>query len=760
MCIITNNTVHNCKTKTIHCLYHNDYMTSMNKFENEETDKNIDNSAFFNDILNDNNTNSERNTVFKRIIYAMKIRYDQPVLSCIINNKIRDYTGKEIINMINKMRIFWKYLFTKIGKDLKIGIYLDTSLPYILTDLSLQSFNIPSISIYSTHGKEALDQIIKEHNIDFIVMEESVYKSNIFNQYDLSVLLCNRNMSQSEKENKNTNVYYLNDVLNDQYKNKNDCEYIHDKQNNTVTIMYTSGTTSDIPKKIEITNDNLLSMIDSFIYGVEKGLFKDVEFMLKGNKNVYSLKNDHHFNGIDHFLQLNDFSILNNNTVHLSYLPLSHILERLLSYLLVSLGVKLVYYRGNKKNIKEDFKLVKPDMLVGAPRVFEHIENMVMNKKISNWGVKVKKKISEIKESIKWHNKGYNTSISYFNSFIQLYHQYVILPILNIFLFILNMIIFKYIRRQFGNKVKFIFCGGAFLSNKLKYLMEKIIFDCVFYEVYGMTESSGVVSVNTCNDNENIYNKDDSIHNNNGYPLFPLECVIFKNELLIRGLNVGKESEIDEKELDKEKQRVFQDNLRTGIVNWTNSNEHSEERGNNHNICAIAPKYGNLKWYRTGDLAILKNGNIFITGRMNDNFKTSLGEFIVPERIERIIKDNSNINEIVVVGKMDKSYLVGLVYFVNDCNCSVKNDDVDHSKNINLINCKECTQSNYQYCMSIFNSLKESSSLFSYELPKKILFLNKSIYTIKNCYVESTLKLRRNGVMKVFQKEIDDLYEE
>ena len=62
----------------------------------------------------------------------------------------------------------------------------------------------------------------------------------------------------------------------------------------------------------------------------------------------------------------------------LSFLPLSHILQRMVDLVFFSKGATITYGQGSK-TIAEDLKISRPTKVVGAPRVFEKIYQAVMD---------------------------------------------------------------------------------------------------------------------------------------------------------------------------------------------------------------------------------------------------------------------------------------------------------------------------------------------------------------------------------------------
>lgn len=69
-----------------------------------------------------------------------------------------------------------------------------------------------------------------------------------------------------------------------------------------------------------------------------------------------------------------------SNDVVLSYLPLPHVLERELLYVMLYNGGSIVYYSGDVTKIKDDLALVKPTIFVSVPRLFSRFFDALKKK--------------------------------------------------------------------------------------------------------------------------------------------------------------------------------------------------------------------------------------------------------------------------------------------------------------------------------------------------------------------------------------------
>lgn len=200
------------------------------------------------------------------------------------------------------------------------------------------------------------------------------------------------------------------------------------------TIIYTSGTTG-VPKGVMLSHHNVLS-------------------------NVMSV--------------LPRFN-LNRSTRVISFLPLNHIFERMVTYLFLFSGAN-IYYAESLDTLGENLKEVRPHMFTTVPRLLEKVYERIMKKaealspfkkKLFFWALKLAEQY-DIHE-----NKG----LAY-----------------NMQLALANKLVFNKWREGLGNEVQFIVTGAA--ACPLKMIRIFTAAGIPILEGYGQTETSPVISVN------------------------------------------------------------------------------------------------------------------------------------------------------------------------------------------------------------------------------------------------------------------------
>ena len=227
--------------------------------------------------------------------------------------------------------------------------------------------------------------------------------------------------------------------------------------NETCSIIYTSGTTG-LPKGVELTHQNFLSNFEAAVEAI-------------------SVRPD---------------------DIFLSFLPLSHVFERLAGYYVALFSGAVIAYAESIKKLPDNLKEIRPTILISVPRVFEKIYETIWGK-INN---------SLVKNFFFWALKQKTMD-------------------LNIKLLIFS---FPKIREQLGGRLRLIISGGAPMDKQIAKFFYK--FKILILEGYGLTETSPVISVNR---------EFDFKFGTVGKPIYNIEIKISpEKEILVRGLSVMK----------------------------------------------------------------------------------------------------------------------------------------------------------------------------------------------------------------------------
>lgn len=287
----------------------------------------------------------------------------------------------------------------------------------------------------------------------------------------------------------------------------------------------------------------------------------------------------------------------------LSFLPLSHTLERTAGYYLpIMAGSSVAYSRGIPQ-LAEDMLTVKPTILIAVPRIFERIYSRLQAQ--LDQKPAVSRFLFHATRSIGWSNFKYQQGRQGWRP------SFVLLPLL-------NKLVAQKVHQRMGGRVRLAVSGGAALPIHAAQLFIGLGLNLL--QGYGLTETSPVVSVNEPDNNE---------PSSVGRAIPGVAVKIGDNdELMVRGPG----------------------NM---MGYW-----------NNHK--ATAQTINAEGWLHTGDQArIDENDQIHITGRIKDILVLSNGEKVPPSDMESAIQSDDHFEQALIVGE-GESYLSALLVLNSD----------------------------------------------------------------------------------------------
>lgn len=330
-------------------------------------------------------------------------------------------------------------------------------------------------------------------------------------------------------------------------------------ENDVLTIMYTSGS-SGVPKGVVLTHHNVVSSIKSIL-------------------TLLPVEPKHRV---------------------LSFLPFSHIFERVAAYAYMAFGVS-VYFSQNKDTFAHDFRTVRPHFCTSVPRVLEKMYDFMLEQTLQrNW---LKRTV------IRW---AMETG--------KLYKPGTLKPMLLIKLALARILVLSQWRKKLGGKIRYMVVGAASLRPEIGRLFSAAGIFVV--EGYGMTETAPFISVNRFEPGLNRFGT--------------VGMAIPGVEIKIDNPNEDGEGEI----------LVKGENVMKGYF------KRPELNGE-----VFTPE----GWFRTGDVGrIVYERFLKITDRKKDIFKTSAGKYIAPLPLQNHFMQSSFIQRCLIIG-FQRPYVTALI---------------------------------------------------------------------------------------------------
>jgi len=378
-----------------------------------------------------------------------------------------------------------------------------------------------------------------------------------------------------------------------------------------------------------------------------------------------------------------------NDDIFLSFLPLSHMFERTAGYYIPMMSGAEVAYARSIEDLAIDLQTVKPTVLVTVPRIFERVYSKIQHQLENKSGFA--QALFTLTVNIGW--KRFQHSQHHLHWFPGL----LLWPLL-------NQLVARKVTAKLGGKIRVAISGGAPLSNTIARVFMGL--GVTITQGYGLTETAPVISTNILEDNDPF-----SVGQ-----ILPGIMTRFSDqgELLVRSPSVM---------LGYWKQKQATD--------------------------AIIDKQ---HWLHTGDIAELRDGHLYITGRIKDILVLSNGEKVPPADLEMAICSDPLFEQAMVVGEA-RPYLSAIVVLNSE-----QWTQLVKSVHISASLDKEKILNSNKLKKFVINKISAQLHAFpGYEQIRNVKLVLQP-WTIQNGFITPTMKLKRNKLMEFFHADIDQLY--
>ncbi len=481
------------------------------------------------------------------------------------------FTWEKTFHSIKKLSLEIKKYVNKGDRCLLIS---ENRPEWFITDLSVMLSEAITVPAYTTYAEKDYEYIVENCNpkLIFVSNQEQFNKvKEIIKKKSFVVKIFSFEELDIDTDTY-ININKLFSNLDYQDLNVPDLSI---KRNDPACIIYTSGTQGN-PKGVILSHGGILNNCDGAL---------DI------------LK-----------------PLLTDQTRFLTWLPLSHSYEHTVQFVQISVGAKIFYAESIEKLIK-NMNDCKPQLMTAVPRFYQNLFQKINASFNKATGLKKSLVLKMLELGTKKINK---QSLTILEKLIDI---------------ILEKIVRKKIKSQFGGELKTFVSGGGALDKEVGTFLNAIGLPTL--QGYGLTETSPVVSCNPINDIriETV-----------GPPFKGNKVKIAQDgEILVKGENVM-------------------------LGYWNN-----EEETNKVLIDG---------WLHTGDIGIFDNGYLKITDRKKDILITPGGDNISPVKIENELSNSKLIDQSIVFGD-NKPYLVALIV-LSDENTNVTNDQIQKEiENIN-----------------------------------------------------------------------------
>lgn len=463
-----------------------------------------------------------------------------------VDGQWKVWSTDEVISTINNLASGLINLGVKKGE--RVGIMAANRPEWNFADFAIQLCGAVSVPVYPNLSEQDLAFVIKDAGLVAFFTDTKSLADKVAlgaKQAGVSINIFTFDPGDGYKQ--------ISTLVEDGKKNPQ-TSVIEDVKKNTdpdtlLTLLYTSGTTGT-PKGVMLTHNNLVS----------------------------------------NFTVLCDLPPVDHTCKALSFLPLNHIYERMLSYLYLFRGPS-IYYAESIEKVGDNIREVKPHMFTCVPRLVEKVFDRIMAKgeeltgikrKLFFWAVELGEQYDIPSKRSGWYN--FKLKIA-------------------------SALIFKKWREALGGNTRCMVSGGAALNVRLARIFWAAGIPVL--EGYGLTETSPVIAVNTLDPGCMYFGTVGPVIKNNTVKFGP------DGEILVKGPNVMK-----------------------GY--WNRPDATAE----------VLEADGFFHTGDIGEL--IEGKYLKITDRKKEIFKTSQGKYIAPQRIENLLCQSRFVEQAMIVGEGEK----------------------------------------------------------------------------------------------------------
>jgi len=488
------------------------------------------------------------------------------ILLSTLGDKRKNYSWQETYDFINLVSNELKKVISKGDRCLLIS---ENRPEWFITDLSIMLSDGITVPAYTTYAENDYNYILNDCTPTII------FVSNIEQFNKLKNIIKDKKFIKkifSFEKLPNVEIEYINLedlVQNNNTKNLQIVKSLASRKDPSC-IIYTSGTQGN-PKGVILSHGGILKNCEGAIDILKPLLSKDQPRFL-------------------------------------TWLPLSHSYEHTVQFVQITVAARIFYAESIDKLVK-NMGDCSPEIMTAVPRFYQNLYQKINASFKKTTGLKKKLIFKMLELGLKKIKKENLTIFEKIQDSI------------------LEKLVRKKIKSQFGGSLKTFVSGGGALDKEVGYFLNAIGLPTL--QGYGLTETSPVVSCNPINDI-----RIDTV----GPPFKGNQVRIAEDgEILVKGENV--------------------------MLGYWNNKEETQ-------------KVLNDGWLHTGDIGVFENNFLKITDRKKDILITPGGDNISPLKIENELVNLEFIDQAVVYGD-NKPYLVCLI-ILNDQYLSITNEEIDY----------------------------------------------------------------------------------
>jgi len=547
-----------------------------------------------------------------------------------------------------------------------VGIYSPNCLEWVLSEEACSMYSMAVVPLYDTLGTEACEYIINQTEMKLVICDTGpkafMLVQAALNMTSLTTLVVIQATTLTDdiiNAGKDAGI----EVVSFQHMMEigRNCTHspVLPKPETICTICYTSGTTGN-PKGVIVSHQAMIANISAAIFHVD---------------TLFNLSSD---------------------DVHLSYLPLAHMYERLNQLLILQHGARIGFNSGDIRLLLEDLAILKPTFFPTVPRllnrIFDKIQQNLAGNIISTFlfNLAINRKLVLLKRGIVTKNT------------------------------IWDYLVFRRIQNLLGGNVRVCTVGSAPLSEDVLNFTRSS-FGCYVFEGYGQTEVTAGAAMTLPHEWQA------------GIVGPPLVCAHIK---------LADIPEMDYFATANKGEICIRSSC--GMSGYYKDCEKTREAIDEDG------------WIHTGDVGQwLPNGVLKIIDRKKHIFKLAQGEYIAPEKIESIYARSRFISQIFVDGDSFQTFPVAVIVPDKEVVCEWANNEMKLFCPFQDLCSSQLLK---KAIFEDITKLGVEAKLKGFEQVKDI-HLTSELFTVENGLLTPTLKSKRPILRRHFDAEIHNMYQ-
>jgi long-chain acyl-CoA synthetase len=445
-----------------------------------------------------------------------------------------------------------------VGKGDRVALLSENRPEWAISDLATVAIGGVDVPMFPTLTSAQVEYILRDSSAKLICVSNAKQLEKV-KSFSENVSSLEQVVVFDGEDVETSDSIHTFDAVCDMGKTAENGDEVYQKSSEGVTpddiatIIYTSGTTGD-PKGAVLTHNNFMS-------------------------NVSACQ------------KIVDFT---SEDVFLSFLPLSHVFERMGGHYLPLACGATIAYAESPFTVAQNMREVRPTVMLSVPRLYEMMHERILNsvregsplkQKLFHWSVGVGEQVSSAIQEKRAPSS-----------------------VLKLKAGIADKLVFQKLKAATGGRLRFFVSGGAALPKSIAQFFHAA--GILILEGYGLTETSPVISVNR---------PDQWKFGTVGQPVPGVEIKIAEDdEILSRGPHIMK--------------------------GYFNKPEETNE---------VIPEDG---WFHTGDIGLIdEDGFVKITDRKKNIIVLSNGKNVAPQPIESQLVQSRYINQVMLLGDQRKS---------------------------------------------------------------------------------------------------------